>query len=118
MSLEFEQAEINPTYCVVVLTGETVVVLAKVHNASSSNMTPKVSLYQDVVYITPHSKKQQRTTIFKVADSCINGTTQKDVKWAIKLPHDLTQTIQNCDIIKLGYYVKVGNGVTVDLSVA
>lgn len=94
------------------------VVLAKVNNASSSNMTPKVRLYKDVVYITPHSKKQQRTTIFKVADNCINANTQMDVKWAIKLPLDLTQTIQNCDIIKLGYYLKVGNGLTVDLSVA
>lgn len=72
------------------------VVLAKINNASSSNMTSKVSLFQDVVYITPnHKKKQQRTTIFKVADSYINAKTQRDVKRAIKLPRNLTQTIQN-----------------------
>lgn len=71
------------------------VVLAKINNASSSNMTSKVSLFQDVVYITPNHKKQQRTTIFKVADSYINAKTQRDVKRAIKLPRNLTQTIQN-----------------------
>lgn len=81
-------------------------------------MTPKVSLFQDVVNITPNHKKQRRTTIFKVADSYINAKTQKDVKRAIKLPRNLTQTIQNWDIIKLGYNLNVGNGVTVYLSIA
>ncbi|KAM8760843.1 arrestin domain-containing protein 3-like isoform 2-T2 [Acanthopagrus schlegelii] len=87
--------------------GETMVVLAKVNNASSSNMIPKVSLSQDVVYNARGHIKQQRTTIFKVANSCINAKTQMDVKWAVKLPNDLTQTIHNCEIIKLGYYLKV-----------
>ncbi|XP_073323416.1 arrestin domain-containing protein 3-like [Pagrus major] len=87
--------------------GETVVVLAKINNASSSNMTPKVTLIQDVLYRAQHHKKQQRTTIFKVSDHCINAKTQKDVKWAIKLPRDLTQTIQNCEIITLEYCLKV-----------
>uniref|UniRef100_UPI0037E8BC2B arrestin domain-containing protein 3-like n=1 Tax=Semicossyphus pulcher TaxID=241346 RepID=UPI0037E8BC2B len=87
--------------------GETMMVVAKINNSSSSEMTPKFSVIQDVVYRASGSTKHESNTILKVVDNCIKARTQKEVKCAIKLSMGLTHTIQNCEIISVEYQLKV-----------
>lgn len=88
-------------------TGETIVVLAKVDNSSSSDMTPKFSLIQKVVYHANGRTKHENTVCHKVADNCIKPKTRKELRCTIKIPSDYMLTIQNCDIISVEYCVKV-----------
>lgn len=88
-------------------------IVAKINNSSSTEMAPKFSFIQEVVYRANGSTKVDRTTILKVVDNCIKSQTQKDVRCAMKIPRDLIPTIQNCDIISVKYHLKVCNGVTV-----
>ncbi|XP_070760827.1 arrestin domain-containing protein 3-like [Enoplosus armatus] len=87
--------------------GETIAVVAKINNSSSSEMAPKISLIQDVVYYANSNTKHEGKVIFKVVDNCIKPKTQKEVKCAIFIPRDQVQTIQNCDIISVKYHLKV-----------
>ncbi len=91
------------------------VIVAKINNSSSSDMTPKFSLIQDVVYRANSNTKHEGNVIHKVLDNCIKPQTQKEVKCSMKIPRDQMQTIQNCDIISVEYHLKVCNGVTVYL---
>ncbi|XP_040010108.1 arrestin domain-containing protein 3-like [Xiphias gladius] len=86
--------------------GETVVIVAKINNSSSSEMTPKFSLIQDVVYRANCSTKHEGVVIHKVVDSCIKPQTQKEVRCAVKIPRGQMQTIQNCEIISVEYHLK------------
>ncbi|XP_006784160.1 arrestin domain-containing protein 3-like [Neolamprologus brichardi] len=87
--------------------GETIVVLAKVDNSSSSDMTPKFSLIQKVVYRANGRTKHENTVCHKVADNCIKPKTRKELRCEIKIPSDYMLTIQNCDIISVEYCLKV-----------
>ncbi|XP_051279719.1 arrestin domain-containing protein 3 [Dicentrarchus labrax] len=87
--------------------GETITIDAKIHNSSTSEMTPKFSLIRDVMYRARGNVKTENTVIHKVAGDCIKTKTQKHVKCAMKIPCDLLQTIQNCDIISMEYHLKV-----------
>ncbi|XP_005922902.1 arrestin domain-containing protein 3 [Haplochromis burtoni] len=87
--------------------GETIVVLAKVDNSSSSDMTPKFSLLQKVVYHANGRTKHENTVCHKVADNCIKPKTRKELRCEIKIPSDYMLTIQNCDIISVEYCLKV-----------
>lgn len=82
-------------------------VLAKVDNSSSSDMTPKFSLIQEVVYRANGRTKHENTVCHKVADNCIKPKTQKELRCEIKIPSDRMLTIQNCDIISVEYCLKV-----------
>ncbi|CAJ1068529.1 arrestin domain-containing protein 3-like [Xyrichtys novacula] len=87
--------------------GETIIAVAKINNTSSSEMTPKFSLIQDVVYRASGSTKHESSVILKMHDSSVKAQTQKQVKCAMKLPPEMTQTIQNCEIISVEYRLKV-----------
>ncbi|XP_040899191.1 arrestin domain-containing protein 3-like [Toxotes jaculatrix] len=87
--------------------GETVAIVAKINNSSSSNMTPKFSLIQDVVYRANGNTKHESNVIHKLVDSCISPHTQSVVKSAVKIPPGQMHTIQNCDIISVEYHLKV-----------
>ncbi|KAI3372472.1 hypothetical protein L3Q82_022962, partial [Scortum barcoo] len=86
---------------------EAVVIVAKVNNSSSSEMTPKFSLIQDVVYHASGSTKHEGNVILKVLDNCIKPQTQKEVKCVMNIPRDQIQSIENCDIISVRYHLKV-----------
>ncbi|KAM7416496.1 hypothetical protein PAMA_018516 [Pampus argenteus] len=87
--------------------GETAVIVAKINNSSSSNMTPKFSLIQNVLYRANTSTKHEGNVIQKLSHNCITPKTQREVRCSIKIPHNLMQTIQNCDIISVDYQIKV-----------
>ncbi|XP_044225335.1 arrestin domain-containing protein 3-like [Thunnus albacares] len=86
--------------------GETVVIVAKINNASSSSMTPKFSLTQNVVYRANSNTKHESNVIQKLCDNCIKSKTQTEVRCAIKIPCNQVQTINNCEIISVEYYLK------------
>ncbi|XP_071338760.1 arrestin domain-containing protein 2-like isoform X2 [Trachinotus anak] len=87
--------------------GETVAVVAKINNSSSSEMIPKFSLVRDVMFHAGSSTKQERSVIHKAVDSAIKPHTEKSISCAIKIPHNLILSIQNCEIISVEYYLKV-----------
>ncbi|XP_028270152.1 arrestin domain-containing protein 3-like [Parambassis ranga] len=87
--------------------GETVMIVAKINNSSSSDMTPKFSLNRDVVYRANGRTKHENTVCNKMADSCIKARTQKEVRCALQIPLDVMVSIQNCEIISVEYNVKV-----------
>ncbi|XP_067376222.1 arrestin domain-containing protein 3-like [Channa argus] len=86
--------------------GETMKIIAKINNSSSSEMTPKFSLIQDVVYRANANTKREETVIHRVVDNCMKPQTQKEVKCELKIPCNQMPTIQNCDIISVEYFLK------------
>ncbi|XP_037339545.2 arrestin domain-containing protein 3-like [Pungitius pungitius] len=86
--------------------GESIAILAKINNSSSSEMIPKFSLIQDVVYHANSSTRHQSNVVLKVVDNSIKSQTQKEVRCAIPIPRDQMPTIQNCDIISVTYTLK------------
>lgn len=82
-------------------------IVAKVNNSSSRDMTPKFSLNQDVVYRANCKAKCEKHVIHKATGDCIKPQTQAEVRCEITIPPNLTQTVQNCDILLLEYCLKV-----------
>lgn len=99
--------KMNHKYFVVSLTGETVVCVVKINNASSSDMSPKFSLKQDVVYRARGSTNFESNVILRQPVSPIKAQTRKQVKCVMKLPRDMVLSIQNFDIISVEYRLKV-----------
>lgn len=87
--------------------GETIMVVANINNSSSSEMSPKFSLKQDVVYRANGGTNYESNIILKLLDSPIKAQTQRQVNCAMKLPPDMVQSIQNLDIISVEYRLKV-----------
>lgn len=87
--------------------GESVVVTAKINNSSSSEMKPKMSLLKSVIYRATSSTNHESHVVDKVVEACMRPKTQRDVRCALKIPHDEPLSIQNCDIISVDYQVKV-----------
>uniref|UniRef100_A0A3Q3W680 Arrestin C-terminal-like domain-containing protein n=1 Tax=Mola mola TaxID=94237 RepID=A0A3Q3W680_MOLML len=102
----FTYVIINEQYYVL-LTGETIAVVAKINNSSTSEITPKFSLIRDVVFRAQSNTNYETINIHKVVDRCIKPQTQKTVNCAIKIPNDLILSIQNCDLISVEYHLKV-----------
>ena len=87
--------------------GETVMIVAKINNSSSSEMTPKFSVIQSVVYRARGDTRHENKVINKVVDNSIKAHTHKEVRCALKIPRDQMMTIQNCEIISVEYCIKV-----------
>ncbi|XP_029367119.1 arrestin domain-containing protein 3-like isoform X2 [Echeneis naucrates] len=87
--------------------GETVQILAKINNSSSSEMTPKFSLIQNVVFHASNNTKHQSSVITKAVENRIRPRTERSIKCRMMIPHDQIQTINNCDIISVKYNLKV-----------
>lgn len=82
-------------------------VVAKINNASSKDMVPKFSLVQNVFYHAQGSGKHECNVISKMTDEPMRPDTQKTATYQIKIPRDLTPTINNCEILMLEYHLKV-----------
>lgn len=70
-------------------------------------MAPKFSLIQDVVYRAQGHTKHEINVIYKQVDKLMRPNTEKTAKCAVKIPHDVVPTINNCEIILLEYHLKV-----------
>lgn len=88
------------------VAGETVAIVAKINNSSSSEMTPKFSLQQQIVYRANGHTKQESHTVQKVVDHSIASHVQKEIRCMMKIPKELTMTIHNCDILSVSYHLK------------
>ncbi|KAK1877230.1 Arrestin domain containing protein 3 [Dissostichus eleginoides] len=86
--------------------GETITVLAKINNSSSSEMTPKFRLNKKLIYRASGSTKREESTIIKVVENRIQAHTELEVRCRMKIPLDQTTTIQNCDILSVEYHLK------------
>ncbi|XP_076587964.1 arrestin domain-containing protein 3-like [Chaetodon auriga] len=87
--------------------GDTIVIVAKIDNSSSTEMTPKFSLIRDIQYRAQGHTKNEDYVIQKVVGNCIKPKTQREVKCEIKIPHDQIHTIHNCDILAVQCFLKV-----------
>ncbi|TNM89760.1 hypothetical protein fugu_003994 [Takifugu bimaculatus] len=86
--------------------GETIAVVAKINNSSSSEMTPKFKLKCDIVYRAQGNTNHESSTIAIVSDQCVTPRTQKTVNCALQVPRDLGLSIQNCNLISVEYRLK------------
>ncbi|TNN67020.1 Arrestin domain-containing protein 3 [Liparis tanakae] len=68
--------------------GETLVTVAKINNSSSSEMIPKFSVTQNVVYRANSSTKHESHVIHKAVDKGIKSQTQKTVYLDISFAFD------------------------------
>lgn len=96
-----------PKHYVVFYIGETMAIVVKINNSSSSEMTPKFALVREVVFRAGGSTKCLSSNVHKMVDKSIHPHTEKTIHCGLKIPHDQTQTIQNCEIISVEYYLKV-----------
>ncbi|XP_061584956.1 arrestin domain-containing protein 3-like [Cololabis saira] len=87
--------------------GETLMIVAKINNSSSSEMIPKFSIIQNIVFRARGDTRHENNVIHKVVDSSVKAYTQKEVKCTMKIPRDQMMTIQNCEILSVEYHLKV-----------
>lgn len=91
----------------VLFLGDTVAVVANINNASSKDMAPKFSLVQNVVYRAQGHTKHESKVIFKQVDQLMRPNTERTAKCSLKIPHDATPSIHNCEILSVEYHLKV-----------
>lgn len=70
-------------------------------------MTPKVRLSQAIVYTASSRTKHENGTVNKMAGQNIGAHSEKEVRWAVKIPTNQEPTIKNCDILSVEYFLKV-----------
>ncbi|KAM4616818.1 uncharacterized protein ACJ7VT_009617 [Polymixia lowei] len=90
-----------------VAPGEKVAIIANVKNSSSKKMKPKFILEQKVVYRVKSETKSSNNAICKLVGNDITPKTEKTISCSMKIPADLTQTILNCEILSVEYFLKV-----------
>uniref|UniRef100_A0A096LZJ0 Arrestin domain-containing protein 3-like n=1 Tax=Poecilia formosa TaxID=48698 RepID=A0A096LZJ0_POEFO len=86
--------------------GETILMSAKVNNASSRDMTPKFSLVRSVQFRAQGDTKNEEYTVEKVTDKVVKPHTQHEVKCEMKIPTDEMPSIENCEIISVTHQLK------------
>ncbi|XP_030592783.1 arrestin domain-containing protein 3-like isoform X2 [Archocentrus centrarchus] len=96
-------ATINRRVC---FPGETLSVVAKIHNSSSKDTKPKFKLQQQTVYRAGSSTKYSEKTLFKMVGDTVSPNSVVSASCQMKIPHDV-QILQNCDIISVEYCMKV-----------
>lgn len=89
------------------LAGETMLIFAKVNNASSRDMTPKFSLVRSVQFRAQGDTKNEEYTVEKAVDKVIKPHTQHEVRCEMKIPTDEMLSIENCEIISVTHQLKV-----------
>ncbi|XP_077571977.1 arrestin domain-containing protein 3-like [Stigmatopora nigra] len=87
--------------------GETAVIVAKINNMSSSDMTPKVRLFQMIEYIASSRTRHENSTISKLVGQNIRPHSEGEVRWEVKIPTNIQPGIKNCEIITIDYHLKV-----------
>ncbi|KAI9521626.1 hypothetical protein NQZ68_003780 [Dissostichus eleginoides] len=68
--------------------GETITVLAKINNSSSSEMTPKFRLDKKLIYRASGSTKREESTIIKVVENRIQAHTELEAYLDISFAFD------------------------------
>ncbi|RVE68317.1 hypothetical protein OJAV_G00090820 [Oryzias javanicus] len=87
--------------------GENMELVFSVKNSSSKKVTPKVSFSKKVTCYANGNSNTTTDEIRKMIFDPIEKNEKKELKCVIKIPSDQMPSIQNCDIIKLEYTLKV-----------
>uniref|UniRef100_A0A672T2W1 Arrestin C-terminal-like domain-containing protein n=1 Tax=Sinocyclocheilus grahami TaxID=75366 RepID=A0A672T2W1_SINGR len=89
------------------MQGETIRVFVDIDNSSSRDVKLKYSLKQQQTFIAGiRNKRGLKYIIEETRDRIPSGEKSKFIV-NMKLPHDLTVTIENCRILKVQYELKV-----------
>lgn len=89
------------------LTGDTISVVAKISNSSSKTMWPKFSLQKEIKYHAGSSTNTNAQSLCKMVGDVIKDNSEETVSCQMKIPLDVTPTLHNCEIISVGYCLKV-----------
>ncbi|KAM4578933.1 arrestin domain-containing protein 3-like [Fundulus diaphanus] len=87
--------------------GETMLIVAKVNNATSRNMTPKFNLIRSITFLAQGDSKNEEYSVQKVVDNVIKPHTQHEVRCELQVPTNEMPSIENCDIISVTHQLKV-----------
>ncbi|KAM3610563.1 uncharacterized protein V6R79_005820 [Siganus canaliculatus] len=87
--------------------GDTLSIVTKISNSSSKHMTTKFSLQQRVRYHAHGRTKTTDQSLCKVVGDPVKSNSAETVIGQLKIPPDISTTINNCDIISVEYYLKV-----------
>ncbi|KAM8760348.1 arrestin domain-containing protein 3-like isoform 2-T2 [Acanthopagrus schlegelii] len=87
--------------------GDTLSILAKIHNSSSQKMQPKFSLHQKIVYHAEGLTKSADYCLCTMTGATLTANSEKTVSCHMKIPVDAIHSLHNCDIISVDYYLKV-----------
>ncbi|XP_049906685.1 arrestin domain-containing protein 3-like [Epinephelus moara] len=96
-------ATINMKVC---SPGDTIDVVAKIHNSSSKKVKPKVSLMQQVVYCATGHRRTSGQCLWKYAGDSLENK-EGTISCQVKIPDDAMCTVADCDIISVTNILKV-----------
>lgn len=88
-------------------SGETVVVIANVNNSSTKEVKLKYTLKKIVVYRAQCDKKSSSEVLMRAAGDVIKPNSQRRVIGSIQIPADMAQSISDCQILSVEYFLRV-----------
>eukprot|EP00066_Takifugu_rubripes_P025105 XP_011614371.1 PREDICTED: arrestin domain-containing protein 3-like isoform X3 [Takifugu rubripes] len=94
--------------------GDTLFISGTVCYAASKDTKLKFSLQQKIVYRAFASTTLSDLSLCKMVGETIKGNSEETFSCQMKIPDDAVNTVHNCDIIFVDYYIKV----YVDISLA
>ncbi|XP_073321586.1 arrestin domain-containing protein 3-like [Pagrus major] len=92
--------------------GDTLSVVAKIHNSSSRKVQPKVSLHQKIMYHAEGATKSSVKSLCTMTWATVASNSEKTVTCHMEIPGDVIYSLLNCGIISVDYYLKVFLDVT------
>lgn len=87
--------------------GDTLFITGTICYSSSKDTKLKFSLQQKIVYRAHASTNVSDLSLCKMVGETIKGNSEETFSCQMKIPDDAINTVQNCDIIFVDYYVKV-----------
>uniref|UniRef100_A0A1A8IAP6 Arrestin C-terminal-like domain-containing protein n=3 Tax=Nothobranchius kuhntae TaxID=321403 RepID=A0A1A8IAP6_NOTKU len=87
--------------------GESIEIVTQINNSSSRDMTPKFCLEQRAEFHAQGDTRTASREVGKMVDVPIKPQTQQKLKCVLKIPSEQVTSIQNCEIIKVEYQLKV-----------
>ncbi|XP_018608558.1 arrestin domain-containing protein 3-like [Scleropages formosus] len=87
--------------------GETVKVRVEVSNGTSREITPKFCVTQKQNFFASGKRKLHKNTVLKAAGEPVPAKSEQTHVRMVSLPHDLSVSILNCDILKVEYKIRV-----------
>lgn len=88
-------------------TGDTLFITGTVCYAASNDTKLKFSLQQKIVYRAYSSTKLSDVSLCKMVGETIKGNSEETFSCQMKIPDDAVNTVHNCDIVFVDYYIKV-----------
>lgn len=87
--------------------GDTLFITGTVCYSSSKDTKLKFSLQQKILYRAHASTKVSDLSLCKIVGETIKGKSEEMFSCQMTIPDNAVNTVQNCDIIFVDYYVKV-----------